>query len=299
VKSGAMRVGKAVGAAIVLSWACACGSVQGSAGAVAADSDSTATFDSLMARACVARWDTLAPGARIDRFATALLGTPYVEGTLEGPGDEVCRLTARGFDCVTLIETCLNLARVTGVWRHGGPTPTVGDLRDAVTFTRYRGGRLDGYTSRLHYTSDWIADNVARGVFHDVTREIGGEPFDVRLAFMSEHPDLYPALRGHPARIDTMRTIEQRVSRVPRFFVPKARVAEIEPMLRTGDLIAITTSVKGLDYSHTGLIHVDPGGAARFLHASSAQGKVVLDTTIAGYLARGPKSNTGITVLRP
>jgi N-acetylmuramoyl-L-alanine amidase-like len=261
--------------------------------------DGTArTVAGLFARAHAARWDTLAIGDRIGRFARALEGTPYADGTLEGPGPEVCRVTTRGFDCVTLIETCLNLARLERRSDSRDVPPDLADLQAAVTATRYRGGRLDGYASRLHYTSEWIADNVSRGVLADVTPTLGGEPLDVHVGFMSSHPDRYPALHHRPALVDTLRVIERRINTIPRTFIPRERVAAVEPKLLTGDLIAITTSVVGLDYSHTGLIYRDTKGVARFLHASSAQGKVVLDTSLSGYLARGPNSNTGITVLR-
>jgi len=182
---------------------------------------------------------------------------------------------------------------------HGGREPTPADVLDAVTYTRYRGGRISGYDSRLHYTAEWIADNVAKGVVEDVTPSLGGVRHPIRVGFMSAHPELYPALRAEPSLVDSMRRIERHINAVPRTFVPKERVAAIEPRLESGDIIAVTTSIAGLDYSHTGLIFRDSAGVARFLHASSSQGRVVLDERIGRYLARGPKSNTGITVLRP
>lgn len=195
------------------------------------------------------------------------------------------------------METALNLARVARMSRSISDSGEA-DLVDAVTFTRYRGGHLDGYASRLHYTAEWIADNVAKGVVKDVTPALGGVRLPVRVGFMSAHPELYPALRENLALVDSMRASERRINSIPRTFIPRNRVAAIEPRLRTGDLIAIATSASGLDYSHTGLI-VRGGRSARFLHASSARGRVMLDESISRYLARGPKSNTGITVLRP
>ena len=252
------------------------------------------SIEQLLATAAAAGWDTLAIGERVACFGQALEGTPYLDRTLEGPGPEVCRVTTTGFDCVTFMETALNLARVT---RDGGGRSRA-DLVDAITFTRYRGGRVNGYASRLHYTSEWIAENEKRRVIEDVTPALGGRPLSIRVDFMSSHPQLYPALRDDPALVDSLRAIERRIGRVPRTFIPRDRVAAIESRLRTGDLIAITTSVAGLDYSHTGMI-VREGARARFLHASSAKGRVTLDEPIGSYLERGPRSNTGITVLRP
>ena len=254
------------------------------------------SIERVLATAKAGRWDTLAMGETVVRFARAFEGAPYLDHTLDVPGPEVCRVTTRGFDCVTLMETALDLARV--VHADLGRDPTADDLRDAVTFTRYRGGHVDGYTSRLHYTSEWIAENEARRVLADVTPALGGERFAVDVRFMSEHPEFYPRLRESPSDVEAMRAIEKRIRQVPRTYVPKDRVAAIEEKLETGDLVAITTSLDGLDYAHTGLI-VRDGPRARFLHASSAKKRVVLDEPIAAYLAGGPKSHTGITVLRP
>src|SRR4029079_14531298 len=70
----------------------------------------THTITGLLAMARAQRWDTLAIGETVARFGRALEGTPYIEGTLEGPGPERCRVTVDGFDCVTFMETALDLA---------------------------------------------------------------------------------------------------------------------------------------------------------------------------------------------
>jgi N-acetylmuramoyl-L-alanine amidase-like protein len=253
-------------------------------------------LERIFAVAHAERWDTLAIGESVACFGRALEGTPYVEGTLEGPGPEVCRVTTDGFDCVTFMELALNLARTAHT--AGGREPTLGDVTRAITYTRYRGGRLDGYLSRLHYTSEWIADNIAKGVLEDVTPSLGGVRFPLNVGYMSAHPERYPALRDHPALADSMRHIERRINSTRRTHVPRARVAAIERKLRTGDLVAITTSIAGLDYAHTGLI-VREGSGARLLHASSKHGRVLLDERIGAYLARAARGNIGITVLRP
>jgi len=274
------------------------------------------TLKDLLARACDARWDTLAIGERIARFGQALEGTPYEDGTLEGPGPEVCRVTTGGLDCVTFMELCLDLARISGPEgpeaafagarrseaAHGDRPACRADSADvfaAVTFTRYRGGRLTDYTSRLHYTSEWIADNVRKGVLDDVTASLGGADCARGVDFMSTHPDAYAALKTHPALVDSMRRIERAIVRLPRFCVPKDRVAAAEPGLHTGDLVAIATSTEGLDYAHTGIIVRDAHGVARFMHASSKHGKVILDGSLSDYLAGAPKSFTGVTIARP
>jgi hypothetical protein len=255
-------------------------------------------FEALISRADREVWRERPLAQVVGLFGRALEGTPYVAGSLEAPGEEACRVILDGFDCVTYVETCLALARVVKL-RPPGSCPTFDDLREAVAFTRYRAGRPAGYASRLHYTAEWIADNAARGVLEDVTPKLGGVPYPLELSLMSAHPQAYPALRAAPALVDSIRAIERRVSTVPRTYIPRERVADIESRLRTGDIVAVTTSQAGLDYSHVGLVFRDRTGRPRFLHASSARGRVVLDDGVAAYLGRGPRSDTGISVLRP
>lgn len=260
--------------------------------------DATPSLDVIIDRAIKQRWNKLAIGQRNAMFGLAFQGAPYLAGTLEGPGDERCRITTEGFDCVTFVELSLNLARVVGP-NLGKAFPTEDDIRKAVELTRYRGGYVEGYESRLHYTAEWIADNVAKGVVKDVTPSLGGVRYPVAVSFMSSNPDSYAVLRGNPEMVDSIRAIEGRVSAVRRTYVPKSQVEKIEEQLKTGDIVAITTSIKGLDYAHAGVIVRDASGDARFLHASSTKGRVALDAPIVEYLASGPKHHTGITVVRP
>lgn len=237
-------------------------------------------------------WKALPVGRLMTKVAQQLIGVQYVGGTLDGPGREMCSVDMLRLDCVTLFEVTLNMARI----MHLGKD-SITDLVEAVTFTRYRDGMLTDYTSRLHYTSDWIDNNIKKGVIADVTKELGGEPFPLHLGFMSKNPKYYPALVANPEFVDVMRAIEERVNATQRFIIPTSKIEQIENQLQDGDIIAIATSKAGLDYSHTGLI-VRDGSRARFLHASSAQKRVVFDKPIADYVS-SVSTNLGITILRP
>jgi len=72
------------------------------------------------------------------------------------------------FDCVTLVESCLAVARVAAA---PGP-PTWERFGAEVERMRYRGGVRRGYTSRLHYFSEWISDGESRGLVHDLGAEL-------------------------------------------------------------------------------------------------------------------------------
>lgn len=220
-------------------------------------------------------------------------GTPYVGATLEGEGPEVCRIDLTGLDCVTFFENTLAIARTV---KKGKSSMT--DVIAELTFTRYRNGILDGYLSRLHYTTDWIRDNASKGVVADVTAELGGEALPLNLSFMSRHPDFYPALSGRPELTSELERIEKGLNEKPIVYIPQNKIARMEKELRTGDIIAVTTSKAGLDYAHTGLILRSKKGVARFLHASLQKRKVIVDKAIGSYV-NSVKTHTGISVLRP
>jgi len=237
-------------------------------------------------------WVDLPIGDLIVRIGKELQGTPYVANTLEGAGQEKCRIDLDGLDCVTFFEVSLCIARMLKL---GGNS--LEELREEVTYTRYRGGVLSGYESRLHYTSEWISDNVTKGVVMDLTQELGGEPLDINVHFMSRNPQFYDKLKSDKALTTQIAKLEQTVNRIPRWFVPKERIEDIEARLRSGDIIAIATSKEGLDYAHTGMI-LRSEGEAKFFHASTAKKKVIVDVSVSEYV-KSVTSHTGITVVRP
>lgn len=255
------------------------------------NAESVKLLAAIVNAAQMGQWSSLPIGERMIKVAQYFVDVPYVGGTLEG-APEACRIDLAGMDCVTFFENTLDIARMLA---HGGST--INDLRREVTFTRYRHGTLNGYVSRLHYTADWIADNIEKKVVTDVTPQLGGVPFKVNVSFMSTHPQYYRPLQEQPSLIETMGAIEIAINKIPRLYIPRNSIRGIEHKLQSGDIIAIATSKDGLDYAHTGLIHV-VSGEARFMHASSSQKKVVLDRTISEYV-NSVASHAGITVVRP
>ena len=68
-----------------------------------------------------------------------------------------------GFDCVTLVESSLAIARAAAV-----PRARWSAFTHEIERMRYRGGVRAGYVSRLHYFSEWIADNARRGLLREL-----------------------------------------------------------------------------------------------------------------------------------
>ncbi|HEU0299302.1 MAG TPA: N-acetylmuramoyl-L-alanine amidase-like domain-containing protein [Longimicrobium sp.] len=239
-------------------------------------------------------------GRAVARVGELTLGAPYAAYTLEqylvdggSPEEEPLTLHLSKFDCVSLVESALAVARAAAA-RDGGWD------RFAVEMERmrYRGGVRDGYASRLHYFSEWIRDGERRGLLADLGPSLGAERDERPLRFMSEHRDAYPALRDD-ATFAAIVERERALDCCPRNLVPKARVAEITPRLETGDILAFGTAIAGLDVTHTGLAYRDRAGVMRVLHAPLSGGVVqVSPGTVAEYVD-ALRGCTGILAARP
>jgi hypothetical protein len=253
------------------------------------------TLERLLVQAREGRWSERAIGERVGAAGMALRRTPYVDGTLELYDDrEVCSVNLTGLDCMTFFESALALARML---KRGGQTPAA--LVSEVTYTRYRDGRVIDYASRLHYMSDWFFDNQAKRVVRVITGDLpGAAPFTRRVGYMSAHPEAYRQLRANPGMVAKIARVEADINARAMQYLPKDKVAAARELLKTGDIVGITTTIDGLDCSHSGLCYRDDGGAVRLLHASTTKKAVVLDEDLASYLA-GVSTHTGIMVARP
>lgn len=231
-------------------------------------------FERILKKAQDEKWAALPIGQCMAKIAHELAGTPYVAFTLELSADnEFCSVNLEGLDCVTFFEGTLDFARML---KKGGSTPE--DLVKEVTYTRYRGGKVTDFTSRLHYTTDWYYDNEAKGVVKLLAPELpGSEPFTQKVGIMSAKPSNYRQLKAHPELVPTIAAQEAAINeRNPRImkYVPLGALPEAEKKLQSGDLVGICTTAAGIDISHTGLVMVDDSGVAHFMDASSSKSKM-------------------------
>jgi hypothetical protein len=241
------------------------------------------------------KWKQRPIAELIGKMGMELRGTPYTRSTLEiNDQHEACTVNLRGLDCGTYCESALALARMI---KRGETAP--GALLSQIALTRYRGGHLTDYTSRLHYTIDWFWDNEQKGIVKMLTDLLSGaERLTKPIDFMSTHVEIYKQLQSNAAFIKKMADVEAQMHARTMFWLPKDKVQAIEGQLRTGDIVGITTSVAGLDCSHTGLCYRDEQGVLRLLHASVTKKQVTLDRQLSAYLA-GNAEQTGIMVVRP
>lgn len=255
------------------------------------DDSSKIVFDLLLQKAKSEKWQNLKINELISKIGFELVGKQYVSYTLEKQ-PERCIVNLTKLDCVTFVEAVLGLARII---KNG--KSDFNDLINEVTLIRYREGNLVDYTSRLHYSSDWIYDNEKKGIVKDITKELGGIMLRVNVYFMSKFPKYYKALQVNPEFISIISDLEKEINSRKYYFIPKNKIKSIEKQLQTGDIIVLATNISGMDYAHIGFVWVDEKGNRRLLHASSVKKQVYLDRTISEYISR-VKKQTGITVLR-
>ncbi len=200
-------------------------------------------------------------GDLIIDIAGELIGIPYVAGTLETEGRECLVVNMFEMDCTTFVEYVLAL------------TLSVKDKNTRMDRfvhylqkIRYRFGEPEKYTSRLHYFSDWLYTNQQKGLIDIVSNEMGTQKFDTHVHFMSENPEYYRQLTD-TALLQDIRKQETIISGRAMKFLPKNRIDEHAQFIENGDIIAFTSTIKGLDVSHTAFAyHLD--NRLHFIHAS-------------------------------
>ena len=254
-------------------------------------------FTRIVNKSSAENWDRLPIGELIGKIALELKGTPYVGFTLELSKDsEYCVVNLKGLDCVTFFEDSLCLARMI---KRGKSSPE--DLIAEVRTTRYRGGTMGDFTTRLHYTTDWFVDNEAKGVVKILTHELpGAMPFTQKVGIMSQHPENYRQLAAHPALLQAIRLAEDKINARSLMYLPMDKLAAAEHLLQTGDIVGVATTEEGIDIAHTGLCIKDEQGVVHFMDASSSRRsmRVTLEPEISKCLNWSSKL-TGVMIARP
>lgn len=224
--------------------------------------------------------------------ARFFLGIPYVASTLEKePEGLVVNLTE--LDCMTLVENVVAFARTMK-----SPDPSFEAFCLNLQTLRYRNGEIRDYADRLHYTSDWITENQRKGLLKDMTREIGGEPFPVRVSFMSTHPDSYRQLKSSPELVRKIAEKEKEINSRTYYYLPETEINKHAGGIKDGDVVCFTTTVNGLDISHVGITcHVD--GKLTFIHASSTKKQVIVNEEPLQEYVESIKRNNGVMIVRP
>lgn len=233
------------------------------------------------------------PNSRVNYIARLFLGKPYVAHTLERE-TEMLTVNIDEVDCTTFVETVLAMAYTLGEGRYSWR-----DFIHNLEKIRYRNGRLDGYSSRLHYISDWIIDNNHRGNIKEVSNIFPFHTYQIKsLDFMSRNRDKYAALTDS-AEFERIKNTEigYRNHRFPYIKKENLRKKEVQSTFKEGDIVALTTNIKGLDVSHLGIVTFI-NNTPHLLHASSIKGEVTIENKPLHETLMKSHRNTGIRVIR-
>ncbi len=232
----------------------------------------------------------------IIEIGKSFIGTDYVGHVLEEQGGERLVVNMRALDCVSFYENSLVLARCIKMKKY-----SFDDYKAQLQFIRYRGGIINGYPSRLHYTTDYWFDNEKKGVLKVVTKEIFGannvQPIPTPINYMSTHRSAYKQLVKN-SFFDAIKKQEDEINKRDMFFLPKGNVHMFADKIETGSLIGTTTNTAGLDISHTGIAVRMDNGALHLMHAPDVGFKVqITQMPLHDYLA-GHAKQTGIIVAK-
>lgn len=230
-------------------------------------------------------------------FARKLKGIPYVAHTLEINKKKKLVINLRQLDCTTYVENVVALSMCMSEKKY-----TFKSFSDNLKKIRYRDESQPHYTQRLHYFTDWIENNTKKGICKEIQSPT--PPFTntqkINVFYMSENPSKYKMLKENPKYIPTIRKTEQNINQKTYKYIPKTEVKNTNTVRRTiqdGDIIATTTSLKGLDIQHIGFAIWHKDGL-HMLNASSLHHKVVEEPmTLYNYLQK-QKTMTGIRIIR-
>lgn len=228
-------------------------------------------------------------------FAKQMLGIPYVGGTLDNNDQEELVVHTEKVDCTTFVETVLAL-----VLADKEDKRNYRRFVEALERVRYRGGVLKDYSSRLHYFSDWIHDNERKGMVEECTSETKHSRQQMLwLDFMSTHAGSYLPMKKDSSLIGEIALMEKQWQGIQSFYIPKDKLnlSFDELKIKNGDILAITTNIKGLDVVHVGFAFWREGHL-HLLHASSGAGKVIEDPQPIYEYSKNKKAHTGVRAIR-
>ncbi|HLW07730.1 MAG TPA: N-acetylmuramoyl-L-alanine amidase-like domain-containing protein, partial [Marinilabiliaceae bacterium] len=228
----------------------------------------------------------------IPTVASYWMGTPYLANTLEVGGDEHLVVNLREMDCTTYVEYVLAISTILKL-----EEPTWDDFTEALVKIRYRNGAINGYNSRLHYFTEWLQNKVENGTLILISDSIGDSSLNSDVRFMSENPQYYRQLKNDSSMVENVRQTEKTIAKYRMRQITKEKIPSIERYIKNGDIIALVSTVNGLDVSHVGFAQF-VGTRLHFLHASTTTKQVELTKIPLSDYLRARPTVTGILVGR-
>ena len=220
------------------------------------------------------------------------LGNLPVNERIPSIREELPVINLHELDCVTFVENVLALAFL----EQYNQQSTEAFVQNIIRL-RYRNAEIVDYTSRLHYSSDWLYEMQQAHLLTDITQFAGGIPYSKQICFMSEHSQKYPQLQKDSSLLKKIRTIETAINQRTYYYIPKDKINEACNKIKNGDIILITTHIKGLDTSHLGFAWKKEG-KTYLLHASSKGKQVMISSLPLQEYMEGIDSQSGIMLAR-
>jgi hypothetical protein len=229
--------------------------------------------------------------ATIIKVAESFKGVPYVGQTLEKPKESlVCNL--QQLDCYTFVENVLAISLSIQSQKN-----TEQEYKATLQKLRYRNGKIEGYASRLHYFTEWAYQAGQNQYINDLSPKLGLK-LDKKLNFMGTHRQFYAAFKEDNWVWSQIQKMEKNLENRVYYHVPTAQVKLIESSIKSGDILAFSSKVDGLDVNHEGFAFWE-NGTLKLLHASLDKKKVILSSeSLYDYIKKVPK-HAGIMVYRP
>lgn len=219
------------------------------------------------------------------------MGIPYVGGVLDKPETENLVIDLSQLDCVTYLESTIALSVIIKENK-----TQFEDFCHKLKFIRYRDGEMKGYASRLHYFYDWINNNQQKGILGNITENIGGRTFVKDIHYMTKNRTKYPHLKEDSSLV-IVKMVEEELSSMRKFYIPKEEIPLAEEKIRDGDLVAIATTMDGMEVAHVGIaVHLSTG--LHLMHASSLNKKVEISEVSLFEMLKNKSSYAGIIVSR-
>ena len=220
--------------------------------------------------------------------AKSFLGAPYVTGVLDRNQGEVLTVNLQELDCWTFMENCLAISLT--------DDDSMERMARQIRGMRYWGGIIDGYGSRIHYFTGWLLQAEKSGLMRDLTKDLGGRPYEKKVGYISARPHKYPKISDEETLRD-IRNAEKRINAHQWYYIPQHEIIGMEHLIQDGDIICLTSVKPDLDVAHQGFA-VRKGNRIHLLHASSLAKKVIISgQPLAEYVLAQP-GQSGIMVAR-
>lgn len=219
----------------------------------------------------------------VTEIALQFLGTPYVASTLEQTPEQL-RVFLDKTDCILFVEMCTCFA-LTMKQAH----PSYEALCENIRKMRYRNGIVEDYSSRIHYTSEWILQNRKNGILTEYTQTLG-EEYEQAFFFMSSHRERYKQLADTAQFLKIQRVEQYLNEQKPYYYISQERLhqPEIISQIHNGDIVCfVSKQGNGIDIAHVAIAY-EVEGTMHFIHASYVAKRVIIELkTLADYATNG------------